>query len=186
MQERFYSVQKACFYVCPGAQANEGVAFLQEIHGAFPFQWRRTGRTFGGPLFFFLHLSCPPFFCQRSSRSPCIYICPRSTNYQKYSKGIWIVVGLAHRCHPPHLQPLGVPLLLRALFLQLKHLHLLEHCRLWRTHRQRPIASGIQNPCILDFACRPQWQIKLSFGSSSLLSLTSAKCMQIRHDKSFR
>ena len=53
MQERFYSVQKACFYVCPGAQANEGVAFLQEIHGAFPFQWRRTGRTFGGPLFFF-------------------------------------------------------------------------------------------------------------------------------------
>ena len=137
-------------------------------------------------LFFFLHLSCPPFFCQTSSRSPCIYICPRSTNYQKYSKGIWIVVGLAHRCHPPHLQPLGVPLLLRALFLQLKHLHLLEHCRLWRTHRQRPIASGIQNPCILDFACRPQWQIKLSFGGSSLLSLTSAKCMQIRHDKSFR
>ena len=136
--------------------------------------------------FFFLHLSCPPFFCQTSSRSPCIYICPRSTNYQKYSKGIWIVVGLAHRCHPPHLQPLGVPLLLRALFLQLKHLHLLEHCRLWRTHRQRPIASGIQNPCILDFACRPQWQIKLSFGGSSLLSLTSAKCMQIRHDKSFR
>ena len=118
MQERFYSVQKACFYVCPGAQANEGVAFLQEIHGAFPFQWRRTGRTFGWPLFFFLHLSCPPFFCQTSSRSPCIYICPRSTNYQKYSKGIWIVVGLAHRCHPPHLQPLGVQLLLRALFLQ--------------------------------------------------------------------
>ena len=81
-------------------------------------------------LFFFLHLSCPPFFCQTSSRSPCIYICPRSTNCQKYSKGIWIVVGLAHRCHPPHLQPSGVPLLLRALFLQLKHLHLLEHCRL--------------------------------------------------------
>ena len=69
-------------------------------------------------LFFFLHLSCPPFFCQTSSRSPCIYICPRSTNYQKYSIGIWIVVGLAHRCHPPHLQPLGVQLLLRALFLQ--------------------------------------------------------------------
>ena len=83
----------------------------------------------------------------------------------------------------PHLQPSGVPLLLRALFLQLKHLHLLEHCRLWRTHGQRPIASGIQNPCILDFACRPQWQIELSFGGSSLLSLTSAKCMQIRHDK---
>ena len=186
MQERFrYSVQKACFYVCPGVQANKGVAFLQEIHGAFPFQWRRTGSTFGGP-FFFLHLSCPPFFCQTSSRSPCIYICPRSTNYQKYSKGIWIVVGLAHRCHPPHLQPSGVPLLLRALFLQLKHLHLLEHCRLWRTHGKRPIASGIQNPCILDFACRPQWQIKLLFGGRSSSSLTSAKCMQIRHDKSFR
>ena len=97
MQERFYSVQKACFYVCLGAQANEGVAFLQEIHGTFPFQWRRTGRTFGGP-FFFWHLSCPPFFCQTSSCSPCIYIFPLSTNYQKYSKGIWIVVGLAHRC----------------------------------------------------------------------------------------
>ena len=57
MQERFYSVQKACFYVCPGAQANEGVAFLQEIHGTFPFQWRRTGRTFGGPFFFDIFLA---------------------------------------------------------------------------------------------------------------------------------
>ena len=57
MQEKFYSVQKACFYVCPGAQANEGVAFLQEIHGTFPFQWRRTGRTFGGPFFFDIFLA---------------------------------------------------------------------------------------------------------------------------------
>ena len=46
LTERFYSVQKACFYVCPGAQANEGVALLQEIHGTFPFQWRRTGTFF--------------------------------------------------------------------------------------------------------------------------------------------
>ena len=53
MQERLYSVQKARFCVCPGAQANRGVAFLQGIHGAFPFQWRRTGRTFSGPFSFF-------------------------------------------------------------------------------------------------------------------------------------
>ena len=41
----FTNIQKARFCVRPGAQANEGVAFFQEIHG-------RTGRTFGGPFLF--------------------------------------------------------------------------------------------------------------------------------------
>ena len=50
----------------------------------------------------------------------------------------------------PHLQPSGLPLLLRASLLQLKHLHLLEHWWPWRTHGQPPIAFMIQNSCILD------------------------------------